>query len=54
MNVLQLKKALENVPDDAYVLHCVIRYEGQTLILGDSDDDEDEEDDEEDDPDLWI
>lgn len=45
MNVRELREALEDVPDEAFVLHAAIRHEGDTIILTDGCDEEEEDDD---------
>ena len=51
MNVRDLREALEDVPDEAVVLHAVLRHEGETIILTDADYEADENDDLDDDDD---
>ena len=45
MNVSDLRAALEDIPDEAIVLHATIRHEGETIILTDADYEEDESED---------
>lgn len=64
MNVGRLRKVLEDFPDDAAVLHAVVRNDGSTFVLTDDDfeddpggdddldDDEDFDDYDDDDDDL--
>lgn len=51
MNVRDLREALDDHPDEAFVLHAAIRYNGETIILTDGTDEEDDDDD--DDGELW-
>lgn len=45
MNVRDLREALEDIPDEAFVLHAAVRHNGETIILTDGTDEEDDDDD---------
>lgn len=43
MNVRELREALEDISDEAFVLHAAIRHEGDTIILTDGADEEEDD-----------